>query len=80
MQAATWSAIGILAAGLFGFIFSFSARLDAGFGRIDEKFGRMEEKFDRLEARLDAGFARIDHRLDQVNARLGAHIEPPHAG
>ena len=65
MYAALWSAIGILAAGLFSTIYYFNLRMDAGFGRL-------EARIDRLESRMDQGFARLEGRLD-------AHIER-HAG
>jgi hypothetical protein len=72
MHAATWSAIGILTAGLFGFIFYFGSRLDAGFARLDTRMG---EGFGRIDQRLD----QVNGRLDAVSARLDAHIER-HAG
>src|SRR5206468_2596578 len=79
VQAAMWSASGILAAGLLGTIFSFNARLDAGFAhiearmdagfaRVDERFARVDERFDRVDQRL----SQIDLRLDQVNSRIDA--------
>jgi len=91
MYAAIWSAVGILAAGLFGTISYFGTRLDYTNGRLDSGFARLEsrmdqfethvdERFARLEARMDQGFARVDSRLDAMNARLDAHISPPTAG
>jgi hypothetical protein len=83
MIAAIWSAIGILAAGLFATIHSLNARMDSrmdtGFARMDLRFAQVDERFARLEARMDQGFARMDSRLDAVNARLDAHIQP-HTG
>ncbi|HEV2685733.1 MAG TPA: hypothetical protein VGW79_03755 [Actinomycetota bacterium] len=83
MYAAIWSAIGILAAALFGSIYFSDQRMDVGFARLetrmDQRFALVDERFARLEARMDQGFARMDSRLDAVNARLDAHIQP-HTG
>jgi hypothetical protein len=72
MIAALWSAIGIVAAGLFSSVYFSVQRMDAGFTRL-------EGRIDRLEIRMDRGFSRLDARLDTTNARLDAHIHP-HTG
>ncbi len=61
MDAAVWTAIGLLAATSLGTLFylgsridALAARLDAGFARVDARFDHMEERFDALSARLDA--------------------------
>ena len=69
MYAAIWSAIGILAAALFGSIYFSVQRMDAGFARLET---RLEGRIDRLEIRMDQGFARLEARVD-------AHIDR-HAG
>jgi len=51
MIAAIWSAIGILAAGLFSSIYFSVQKMDAGFARIES---RMDARFDALTARLGA--------------------------
>jgi hypothetical protein len=80
MYAAIWSAIGILAAGLLGTIFSFNAPLDAGFARLearlDEGFARIDQRFGQIDLRLD----QVNFRIDGLSARLDSHISPPNAG
>jgi hypothetical protein len=49
MYAAIWSAIGIVAAGLFGTIYYFGARIDSGNDRHGTTIAR-------LESRMDQGF------------------------
>ena len=68
MDAAVWTAIGLLAATSLGSLFYLGSRIDALGGRIDA-----------LAARMDAGFARVDARFDALKARLDAHIDR-HAG
>ena len=50
MIAAIWSAIGILAAGLFATIHSLNARMDS---RLESGFARMDERFARVDARFE---------------------------
>jgi hypothetical protein len=64
MDAAVWTAIGLLAVTSLGTLFYLGARIDALGARMDAGFDRMEARFDRVDARLDA-----------VNARVDAHLE-----
>jgi hypothetical protein len=61
MEAATWTAIGVLAATSLGTLFYLGSRIDALAGRLD--------------AKIDTGFGRVDARFDAMEARLDAHLE-----
>jgi hypothetical protein len=68
MDAAVWTAIGLLAATSLGTLFYLGSRVDALAARLD--------------ARMDAGFARVDSRFDAIEARfdglasrLDAHLD-----
>jgi hypothetical protein len=71
-SAATWTAIGVLAATSLGTLFYLGARVDTLGARIDARI-------DALASRLDAGAAHVDARFDALEARLDAHLER-HAG
>jgi hypothetical protein len=51
MEAATWTAIGVLAATSLGTLFYLGSRIDALAGRLD--------------AKIDAGFGRLDAHLER---------------
>jgi hypothetical protein len=68
MDAAIWTALGLLAATSLGTLFYLGSRIDAVGSRIDA-----------LSVRMDARFDGVDARLDAVNARIDAHLER-HAG
>jgi len=61
MEAAVWTAIGLLAATSLGTLFYLGSRMDALAARLD--------------AKIDAGFGRVDARFDAMEARLDAHLE-----
>jgi hypothetical protein len=61
MEAAVWTAIGLLAATSLGTLFYLGSRVDALAARLD--------------AKIDAGFGRVDARFDAMEARLDAHLE-----
>ena len=63
MDAAVWTAIGLLAATSLGTLFNLGSRMDALAARLD---ARMDAGF----ARVDAGFARVDTRFDTIEARF----------
>ena len=72
MDAAVWTAIGLLAATSLGTLFylgsridALAARMDAGFARVDARFDRVDGRFDHLEDRFDALSARLDAHLDR---------------
>ena len=75
MDAAVWTAIGLLAATSLGTLFylgsridalaaRLDARMDAGFGRVDAGFARVDARFDAIEARFDGLASRLDAHLD----------------
>jgi hypothetical protein len=72
MDAAAWTAIGLLATFSLGSLFHLGSRIDA-------LSARMDGRFDALIARMDARFDAVDARLDAVNARIDAHLDR-HAG
>ena len=63
MDAAVWTAIGLLAATSLGTLFYLGSRMDALAARLD---ARMDAGF----ARLDAGLASVDTRFDAIESRL----------
>ena len=56
MDAAVWTAIGLLAATSLGTLFYLGSSIDSLAARLD--------------ARIDAGFARVDTRFDAIESRL----------
>jgi hypothetical protein len=64
MDAAVWTAIGLLAATSLGTLSYVSTRIDGLGSRIDA-----------LGARIDAFGARIDTRLDSLESRIDAHLD-----
>ena len=75
MDAAIWTAIGLLAATSLGTFFylgsridalaaRMDARLDSGFARVDAGFARVDARFDAMEARFDGLATRLDAHLD----------------
>jgi hypothetical protein len=68
MDAAVWTAIGLLAATSLGTIFYLGSRMDALAARLD---ARMDAGFARVDARFDA----IEARFDGLASRLDAHMD-----
>lgn len=66
MDAAVWTAIGLLAATSLGTLFYLGSRIDALATRMDAGFARVDARFDALDARFDSLAARLD-------AHLGLH-------
>ena len=64
MEAAVWTAIGLLAATSLGSLFYLGSRIDALAARMDARFDRIDSRFDRM-----------DTRLDGISERLTDHIE-----
>jgi hypothetical protein len=75
MDAAIWTAIGLLAAASLGSLFYLGSRIDALAGRMATGFARVDDRIDSLAGRMDSGFARIDARFDAIEARLDAHLD-----
>jgi hypothetical protein len=65
MDAAVWTAIGLLAATSLGTLFYLGARLDGLGSRIDGLSARMDSRFDHMDERFDALAARLDAHLDR---------------
>jgi hypothetical protein len=65
MDAAVWTALGLLAATSLGTLFYLGSRIDALATRIDAGFARVDARFDALDARFDSLAARLDAHLDR---------------
>lgn len=75
MDAAIWTAIGLLAATSLGTLFYLGSRIDALAGRMDAGFARVDGRIDSLSSRVDAGFSRVDARFDALETRLDTHLD-----
>jgi hypothetical protein len=71
MDAAVWTAIGLLAATSLGTLYYLGARIDGLGARIDGLAARIDARFDRVDARFD----RMDERFDALAARLDTHLD-----
>ena len=69
MDAAIWTALGLLAATSLGSLFYLGSRIDGLGSRIDG-----------LGNRIDAMGARLDARLNAIEARIDAHLDHHAAG
>jgi hypothetical protein len=65
MDAAVWTAIGLLAATSLGSLFYLGSRIDALGSRIDALSARMDSRFDGVAGRFDALEGRLDAHLDR---------------
>jgi hypothetical protein len=65
MDAAVWTAIGLLAATSLGTLFYLGSRIDGLGSRIDALSARIDSRFDHMEERFDALAARLDAHLDR---------------
>lgn len=88
MDAAVWTAIGLLAATALGNLFYLGSRIDALASRMDARsdallnvmeirFARIDGRLDRVDARFDRVVARFDHmeeRFDAMAERFDAHL------
>ena len=68
MEAAQWTAIGLVTAFAFGSLFYLGSRIDT-----------LGSRTDALGARLDARLHHLATRIDALASRLDAHLER-HAG
>jgi hypothetical protein len=78
MDAAVWTAIGLLAATSLGTLFYLGSRIDALSARMDARFAQIDARFDRVDIRFDRVDSRFDHmeeRFDALAARLDAHLD-----
>jgi hypothetical protein len=58
MEQAAWTAIGLLAATLFGCLFYLGSKIDGINSRIDALGARLDARIDSLSNRLDAHLER----------------------
>jgi hypothetical protein len=65
MDAAIWTAIGLLAATSLGTLFYLGSRIDALAARMDSRFDHVDTRFDALESRFDGLSVRLDAHLDR---------------
>jgi hypothetical protein len=65
MDAAVWTAIGLLAATSLGSLFYLGSRIDALGSRIDALGSRMDSRFDAVAGRFDVLEGRLDAHLDR---------------
>ncbi|HWL90911.1 MAG TPA: hypothetical protein VNP90_06055 [Actinomycetota bacterium] len=65
MDAAVWTAIGLLAATSLGSLVYLGSRIDALGSRIDALSARMDSRFDAVATRFDALEGRLDAHLDR---------------
>jgi hypothetical protein len=65
MDAAVWTAIGLLAATSLGSLFYLGSRIDALGSRIDALSARMDSRFDAVVSRFDSLEGRLDAHLDR---------------
>jgi hypothetical protein len=73
MDAALWTAIGLLAATSLGTLFYLGSRIDALAARLDAGFARVDARVDELDARFDSLVARLDAHLDRLAADSSAY-------
>jgi hypothetical protein len=65
MDAAVWTAIGLLAATSLGTLLYLGSRIDALATRMDAGFARVVARFDAIDARFDSLAARLDAHIDR---------------
>ena len=58
MDAAIWTALGLLAATSFGSLFYLGSRIDGLGNRVDALGARLDARLDAIEARIDAHLER----------------------
>jgi hypothetical protein len=58
MDAATWTALGLLAATSLGSLFYLGSRIDGLGNRIDALGARLDARLDAMESRIDAHLER----------------------
>lgn len=82
MDAAVWTAIGLLAATSLGTLFYLGSRIDAVAARMAARFDSVDARFAQVDARFDAmlgvietRFARVDSRFDNLETRLQSHLD-----
>lgn len=75
MEAAVWTAIGLVAATSLGSLFYLGSRIDALGARMDTRFDRVDQRFDRMDDRLD----RLSDKLSEHADDRTRHNPPPAA-
>jgi hypothetical protein len=83
MEAATWTAIAVLAAANLGTLFYLGARIDAQGARLDARIDALGadlgSRIDSLSARVDAQGTDLGARLDVLTQMMAEHMGR-HAG
>jgi hypothetical protein len=80
MEEVAWTAIGLMAATLFGSFFYLGARIDNLGNRLDARIDGLSSRLDGLDAKIDNLGARLDARLDGLETRMDsfyARLDPP---
>jgi len=75
MDAAVWTAIGLLAATSLVTLFYLGSRIDALAARLDARMDAGFARVDALSARVDTRFDAIESRLDGFASRLDSHLD-----
>jgi len=75
MDAAVWTAIGLVAATSLGTLFYLGGRIDVLSARMDSRFDAILNVMEQRFARVDARFDGMDARMDGINSRLDAHLD-----
>ena len=68
MEAVAWSAVGLLAASMFGSLYYLGSRIDALGGRLDGRIDALSGRIDSLESSLSG-------RIDALSARMDTHLD-----
>ena len=79
MDAAVWTAIGLLAATSLGTLFYLGARIYGVANGVGARIDGLGARIDSLAARMDARFDGMESRFDALSARLDTHLDR-HAG
>ena len=79
MDAAVWTAIGLLAATSLGTLVYLGARIDGVANSLGARIDGLGARIDSLGARMDTRFDGMESRFDALSARLDAH-QDRHAG
>jgi hypothetical protein len=75
MDAAVWTAIGLVAATSLGTLFYLGGRIDALAARMDARFDSMLNVMEQRFAHVDGRFDALEARLDGLNTRLDTHLD-----
>ena len=74
MEAATWTAIGLLFGSQIAILVYLGGRIDALSARIDALGGRLDARIDELGGRLDARIDELSGRVDTLTTQFAEHL------